>query len=120
MDRVLDKSVIEELLSFADDGDPELLVDLINMFLGDGPEKVRAVQEGLQSGDFDKAERAAHSLKGSSGNLGAHLLQDVCEALQLSTRARKLEESRKLAPELDARYAEAERALRDVLAEFQS
>jgi hypothetical protein len=37
MDTVLDMSVVEELLSFADDGDPELVLDLIQMFLDDGP-----------------------------------------------------------------------------------
>lgn len=120
MDDVLDKSVLEELLAFADDGDPELLADLIQMFLDDGPAKVQAVHDGLAVGDFDKAERAAHSLKGSSGNLGAHFLQAVCESLQLSTRHRRLEESKQLAPQLDRRYAEAEQALRKVLADYQS
>ena len=86
MDPVLDMSVIEELLSFSDDGDPELLLDLIQMFLDDGPVKVAAVTEGVASGDMDKAERAAHSLKGSSGNLGARLLQYACEAMQIATR----------------------------------
>ncbi len=119
MQPVLDMSVVEELLSISDDGDPELLLDLIQMFLDDGPAKVAAVSEGLLTGDFEKAERAAHSLKGSSGNLGARLLQDTCESLQLSTRNHQLEESRRLAPQLRARYAEAEKALRQLLATYQ-
>jgi two-component system, sensor histidine kinase and response regulator len=114
MDPVLDMSVVEELLSFSDDGDPELLLDLIQMFLDDGPEKVRAVQEGLAAGDFDQMERAAHSLKGSSGNLGARLLQDTCEKIQVATRLRQLEESRSLAGQLQAKFAEAETALRQL------
>ena len=120
MQPVLDMSVVEELLSISDDGDPELLLDLIQMFLEDGPAKVAAVTEGLLTGDFEKAERAAHSLKGSSGNLGARLLQDVCENLQLSTRNHRLEESRRLAPELKNRFAEAEVALRRLLTTYQS
>ena len=111
---------MDELLSFADDGDPELLLDLIQMFLDDGPSKVAAVQEGLAAGDFDKAERAAHSLKGSSGNLGARYLQDVCEQLQLSARNHELEVSRQLTPRLTECYAAAEQALRRVLADYQS
>jgi HPt (histidine-containing phosphotransfer) domain-containing protein len=116
---VLDQAVLDELLSFADDGDPELLLDLIQMFLDDGHVKVQAVAEGLANGDFDKAERAAHSLKGSSGNLGARLLQDVCEALQNTTRHHKLDESRRLVPQLQSTYADAETALRQVLASYQ-
>jgi HPt (histidine-containing phosphotransfer) domain-containing protein len=119
MDQVLDMSVVEELLSFSDDGDPELVMDLITMFLDDGPAKVAAVTEGLAVGDFDKAERAAHSLKGSSGNLGARLLQHACEAMQQATRQHKLEESRQLQEVLTQRFAEAEVALRKLLATFK-
>ena len=119
MGQVLDQSVLEELLSFADDGDPELLLDLIEMFLDDSPSKVDAVEQGLKNGDFEKAERAAHSLKGSSGNLGARLVQDICEQLQLSTRKRELDASMLLAPELAREYASAEAALRAVLANYE-
>jgi hypothetical protein len=60
MDQILDMSVVEELLSFSDDGDPELLLDLIRMFLEDGPSKVQAVTEGLLAGRLreDGARRA--------------------------------------------------------------
>lgn len=112
-------SVVEELLSISDDGDPELLLDLIQMFLGDGPAKIAAVTEGLANGDFEKAERAAHSLKGSSGNLGARLLQQSCEEMQVATRYHRLDESRKLAPLLSQHFRDAEVALRKLLATYQ-
>jgi len=120
MDQILDHTVLDELLSLADDGDPELLVDLIKMFLDDSPSKVDAIQEGLAVGDFDKAERAAHSLKGSSGNLGARIVQELCEQLQTSTRAHQLDQSRKLAPQLAEHYEDAAAALRGVLSEHLS
>lgn len=120
MEDVLDQSVLDELLSFADDGDPELLIDLIQMFLDDGPTKVDAVQRGVAAGDFEMAERAAHSLKGSSGNLGAHLVQDVCEKLQIATRNHELDVSQQLAPQLLQSYQEAEAALKRLLVEYRS
>ncbi|MGC6487805.1 MAG: Hpt domain-containing protein [Planctomycetota bacterium] len=119
MQDVLDHAVLDELLSYAADGDPELLLDLIQMFLDDSPSKVAAVEEGLATGDFEKAERAAHSLKGSSGTLGARLVQDVCERLQTSTRSRRLKESKALAPRLATEYEHADRALRQVLARYR-
>lgn len=120
MDPVLDMSVVEELLSITDDGDPELLLDLVQMFLEDGPNKVRAVTEGIAAGDFESAERAAHSLKGSSGNLGARQLQNVCEQLQIATRYQKKDESQKLAAGLGTTFDAAEQALRKLLATYQS
>lgn len=119
MGNVLDQAVLEELLSYADDGDPELLLDLIQMFLDDSPSKVAAVEQALETGDFEKAERAAHSLKGSSGTLGARLVQDVCELLQVSTRNQRLEESQALAPRLVTEYEQADAALRAVLARYR-
>jgi HPt (histidine-containing phosphotransfer) domain-containing protein len=120
MNEVLDMSVVDELLSLSDDGDPELLLDLIQLFLGDGPAKVQAVTEGLANGDFEKMERAAHALKGSAGNLGARLLQATCEQMQLAARHRKLDEVRSLTTQLSANYALADEALRDLQKRYAS
>ena len=120
MDCVLDMSVVEELLSLVDDGDPELFIDLIQMFLDDGPCKVRAITEGLEEGDLDKVERAAHSLKGSSGNLGAILLQETCDRMQLASRKGQVDAVRLLTPAVTANYAAAETALRQLLANYSA
>lgn len=120
MDQVLDMQVIEELLSFSDDGDAELLLDLIGMFLDDGPTKVQSITEGLNNGDFEQMERAAHSLKGSSGNLGAKQLQDVCEQMQVASRQHQLEAARQLTGEIAAAFASADQALRSLRSSYQS
>jgi HPt (histidine-containing phosphotransfer) domain-containing protein len=111
--------IIEELLSFADDGDPELLVDLIQMFLDDAPKKVEAIQTGLRGGDFEAMERAAHSLKGSSGNLGAKLLQDACEQMQLASRQHAAGQLAPIAATIESTFADAAVALRELLATHQ-
>ncbi len=118
MQDALDRNVLEELLSFASDGDPDLLLDLIQMFLEDSPSKVAAVREGLEAGDFEKAERAAHSLKASSGNLGARMVQDICEQLQISTRSRKMNESLQLAPKREPSYEAAANELQKLRASY--
>ena len=120
MDTVLDMSIVDELLSFVDDGDPELLVDLIQMFLDDGPAKVKSITDGLEEGDFDKVERAAHSLKGTSGNLGARHLQDACEEMQLASRNHELESVREITPRIVSTYADADVALQKLLSTFTS
>ncbi len=111
MTDVLDMTVIEELLSLSDDGDPELLLDLIGMFLADGPTKLSSIVEGLGSGDLEQIERAAHSLKGSSGNLGARRLQYACEEMQVASRGHDMSTTKQLAPQMSACFDEARRAL---------
>ena len=114
MNNVLDMTIVEELLSLSDDGDPELLLDLIQLFLDDGPAKIKAVTEGLAEQDFDKMERAAHALKGSSGNLGAVLLQHACEEMQLATRKHDLDDSSRLTPLMREHFETACAALREL------
>lgn len=114
MEQVLDMAVVDELLSLTEDGNPELLLDLIQMFLDDGPRKVELVVQGLQAQDFEQMERAAHSLKGSSGHLGAHLLQEVCEQIQVTSSKRDPALAKSLTEQLAARFAEAQQALRSL------
>jgi len=104
MNDVLDMTVVDELLSLSDDGDPELLLDLIRLFLEDGPAKVAAVRTGLDSRDYEMMERAAHSLKGSSGNLGARRLQMVCEQLQIASRTKDESSVVALTPQLQVEF----------------
>ena len=112
MKPVLDMTVVEELLSLCDDGDPELLLDLIQLYLDDSPAKIQGLRQGIASGDFEMVERAAHALKGSSGNLGARLLQDTCEQLQLTARHQDKTAIRQLVTRAHAEFV-------DVCAELQ-
>ncbi len=104
-------TVVDELIALSDDGEPELLLDLIGLFLSDGPTKLEAVSEGVLAGDLERVERAAHSLKGSSGNLGARRLQHLCENLVGRTRVGELDGARRVAAQLDEVFEEARDAL---------
>ena len=119
MEQVLDMAVVEELLALSDDGDPELLLDLIQLFLADGPAKIESALQGLVEHDFDKMERAAHALKGSSGNLGARRLQEICERIQLATRKRDYASSKQLVPLMQQQFAEVQQALTTVRQRYQ-
>jgi len=116
--QIIDNSVVEELIALGDGGDPELLLDLIEIFLADGPVKVQEIVEGLSEGDFERMERAAHSLKGSSGNLGARELQAVCEQFQVASRQHRLDEIQDLSPALLTAYEQAEKALLEIRATY--
>jgi two-component system sensor histidine kinase/response regulator len=54
------------------DGDQDLLLDLMAMFLEDYPKSVEELKEAITSGDALRTERLAHSLKGAVANFGAH------------------------------------------------
>ena len=118
MTNVLDMEVVEEILSLSGDDDPELLLDLIQMFLEDAPVKVNTILNGLASGNLEELTEAAHSLKGSAGNLGARLVQDDCDALQNAGRANDEDVVRELVPNLEQHFAEALEALETLHQKF--
>ena len=59
-----------ELLALMD-GDRELLLELIGVFLEDAPQRIQGVRGALADHDSEAVYRAAHALKGSAGNFGA-------------------------------------------------
>jgi PAS domain S-box-containing protein len=68
-------------------GDPELLHELVEVFLQDCPRMMDETREALQAGDALKLKRAAHSLKGAVGILGGKAAFEA--ALRLETIARQ-------------------------------
>ncbi|HWG42328.1 MAG TPA: PAS domain S-box protein [Gemmataceae bacterium] len=68
-------------------GDPELLRELIGVFLQDCPRMMEEAREALQASDVLKLKRAAHSLKGAVAILGGKAAFDA--ALRLETMARQ-------------------------------
>jgi HPt (histidine-containing phosphotransfer) domain-containing protein len=112
MDRaeVLDGVALERLKSL---GGPELLAQMIDLFLEHGSERLRAALAGERSGDRGAMERAAHSLKSTAGNLGAQALQRSAQAIELSAPTADERALTGLMRDLEARFAEARTALEE-------
>ncbi len=63
------------------DGVPNLIVELIDLYLEDAPHRLAAIEEALTRKDQPALKRAAHCLRGSSANLGALQVALICEEL---------------------------------------
>tara|TARA_Y100000782_G_scaffold62941_1_gene68822 strand:+ start:215 stop:475 length:261 start_codon:yes stop_codon:yes gene_type:complete len=51
---------------------------LLDTFLGDADLRMRQLREALSAGDMNAFRQAAHSFKGSCGNMGAAALEQAC------------------------------------------
>ncbi|MGH7225115.1 MAG: response regulator, partial [Gemmataceae bacterium] len=76
---VLDRDEIHERVG----GDMDLLRELIELFLTDCPRLWQNIRDALAQGDAHKLSRAAHTLKGSIGNFGAHAACEAAQQLEL-------------------------------------
>jgi len=73
----IDLSVIEMLRSLAADGGPDPVAELTAAFIEDGTDRLAKLNAALSSGDVIAARKAAHSLKGMSGAIGANHLSSL-------------------------------------------
>lgn len=77
----LDKDRVRELQDLACD-DSALLGELIDLFLTSTPELIDQMRRATEDEDGPAVRRAAHTLKGSSGQMGAMRVQDICATIE--------------------------------------
>jgi histidine phosphotransfer protein HptB len=79
---VIDPQSIENLRALNPDDEDEFLREIAGIFFEDTPQRIAELDQSLASGDLSKFTRAAHSIKGSSSNLGAMALRAAAEKLE--------------------------------------
>ena len=64
------------------EGEPDIVVELIDIYLESAPRLVAAVREAAAAGDAASLSRAAHNLRGGSASLGARRVAALCEEIE--------------------------------------
>ncbi len=82
----------------------DLLSTLITLFLEDVPTRLVTLQNALQQGDAGALVRAAHSVNGSSGNLGAWRMRQLCIEIEACGKAKDLTRIRDLLAQLASEF----------------
>src|ERR1700730_17007182 len=80
--QAVDMAVLTSFEEVQVDGVPDLIVELIDLYLQDAPHRLAAIEEALAKKDERALKRAAHCLRGSSGNLGVLQIALICEELE--------------------------------------
>jgi HPt (histidine-containing phosphotransfer) domain-containing protein len=110
----IDPEAIENLRALNPDDDDAFLKDIIGIFLEDTPLRIAELKECLAAFDQPKFTRAAHSIKGSSSNLGAVKLRALAEQLEHQSRNSGLAGVEPLISELDNEFAVAKAELEKI------
>jgi len=104
----LDRTAIENLRQL---GGNEMLSELTEMFFSDASTTLAALKEAIEEGDGDSVKRLAHGLAGSSANMGAKEMADICQELQDVGAAGDLSHAPVLLGQLEAEYSRVHLAL---------
>lgn len=101
----LDPKVLAKLREAMKGSGIDLVGELIEMFLVDGPEMLAVIREAYAEGEISQLAIGAHNLKGSVANLGAVHLAEACKEVETAARAEELEPLGQLLECLCAEYA---------------
>jgi CheY-like chemotaxis protein/HPt (histidine-containing phosphotransfer) domain-containing protein len=110
---VLHPPVLERLLETIGD-DRSFLTTLIDTFLSDAPRLVEAARRGLEHGQTDEVQRAAHTLKSNGATFGATSFSELSRQLEALARSGMLEGADELIARIDAEYERVRIALETV------
>ncbi len=87
VEATLDPVSIASLKELREPGQPDPLVELVGLFNREAEACTDRMEKGLASRDPEITARAAHSLKGSSSNLGAVRLASLCASVEKNSKA---------------------------------
>ncbi len=99
------------LRGLQEEGEPDVLEELIGLFFEEAPPKLAALREAIEEGDARAVERVAHTLKGSSGSMGAPRMSALCGELERVGGSEDLTRAPGLLDRLEAEFDRACRAL---------
>lgn len=102
---LIDPEAIENLRALNPDDSDGFLRDILGIYTEDTPQRIQELRESLLSGDQVRFTRAAHSIKGSSSNVGAMQVHAISEKLEHDSKNHGLNGLNGLIDELDSAFA---------------
>ena len=101
--RALDPAVLAGLEEFEDDGS-SIVAEIAGIFLEDTSGRIEDLREAVESGSSQDVRQVAHTLKGSSGNMGARRMQEISSKLQAVGESGDLAKAYVLLEQLEAEF----------------
>jgi len=111
----IDLEAIENLRALSPDDGDAFLKDIVGIFLDDTPSRIVELKGALAEGDAPKFTRAAHSIKGSSSNLGALAVREAAARLEQVSRNQGLSGLELGIADLEAAFEAAKSALEKII-----
>lgn len=104
----IDDVDLSVLLGFAEaqcEDEPDLIVELIDLYLNDFAQQLSVMKDGVLNADENSLKRAAHTLKGSSANLGVNGVAALCEKIEKTDSSESFQESNDLICRMEETFA---------------
>jgi len=107
----IDLRKIEELKELVDDDDPDFFIELLEDYMNNSEENLKAIRYAIQAKDTITVVKTAHILKGASSNIGAVNMTELSKQLEHLGREEILEGAVELIDRLDVELVEVKSEL---------
>lgn len=108
---VIDLTVLEDSLGSSREEAPEVVAELISLYLNDTTEILAELRNAITDGNPDAIYRQAHTLKGGSTLFGAKTLAGLCREVEEMAHDQKPEAIVEKFAQIEAEYLRVEQAL---------
>lgn len=113
---VVDLEAIENLRALSPGDGDVFLKEILGIFLEDMPVRIAELHRSNAANDAESFIRAAHSIKGSSSNVGAAEVRAIAETLEHHSRKQGIAGQEAQIAQLEAAYSRAKVELEKLLA----
>ncbi len=108
---IIDWARLDGLRELQEDGDDDILTELVDLFIADVPVRLTALSAAIEREDPNAVSTEAHALKGSCANLGAVQMADTCAMVETRASAGDLSDAADAFNRLTAQFDQARAAL---------
>ena len=111
MRSLLDPQTLANLRALQRPGGGDVFSQIVHLYLDKAPQLLDLLREAVTHNDAPAVFRLAHSLKSSSGNVGAVTLVELCQELEVMGRTQNTAEAPMTFVAIEAEYAMVQEAL---------
>ena len=110
-DEVIDPSILRDLRSLQQEGEPDILTELIDAFDKDVHKHITLMKKFVEESNLELLKDTAHALKGSSCALGVMRMAEICDDLKTIVNTGKKDTLSKEIARLESAYVDVKPAL---------
>jgi HPt (histidine-containing phosphotransfer) domain-containing protein len=97
-----------DFIRLISDGDVEFELELLETFVEDTKVHIDAAKSAIAADDYMALQRETHHMKGASGNVGAHAIQELASSLEQQAKQESLQEAEIKLAQLESHLGEVE------------
>ncbi len=105
--------ILNEFKEMMGSDSDQMLTDLIDLYLNNSPMLIEQMRRQIAAQRLPDLQRAAHTLKGNSSQLGAQPLADICFKLELLAKSGSTDGANDLLSQIQAEFSRVEKELQD-------